>query len=317
MIDYRPFRNSDTPQLVRLWHACELGRGAASGFSYEAFDRLVFSQQYFDARGFIVATDGSEVIAFVHAGFGVDSSETWIDHATGVLCAILVDPRYRRQGIGRQLVQQAENYLNELGSQTLQAGSAPRCDAFYLGLYGGSQVSGFLESDTLAAPFLAALGYQPIQQFTILQRRLEQGDPITFRLSLIRRKMETQIFALPEQPTWWWFSRFGRLENVHFRLIPKSGGADVAGVTVSGLDLYINRWGERAIGISDLVVKDTSRRQGHGQALLIEVLRRMRQEMATLAEAHVADDNPAALAMFRSVGFQPVDRGVVYQKSDG
>ena len=96
--------------------------------------------------------------------------------------------------------------------------------------------------------------------------------------------------------------------------MPKAGGDEVAGVTVSGLDLYIDRWGERAIGLSDLEVKDASRRQGHAQALLIEVIRRMRQEQVSLAEAHIAEDNPAALATFKSVGFEQIDRGVVYRK---
>ena len=148
----------------------------------------------------------------------------------------------------------------------------------------------------------------------MLQRSLSTGDPISFRLSLIRRKMDPFIFALPENPTWWWFARYGRLENVRFRLMPKAGGPEVAGATVSGLDLYIEPWGQRAIGVSELEVKDAARRQGHGQALLIEVIRRMRQEQVALAEAHIAEDNPGAIATFKSVGFQQVDRGVVYRK---
>ena len=314
MIEYRPFRNSDLPQLVRLWHHGELGRGAAEGFGNEAFDRLVLAQHYFDPHGLIVACEDSQLVGFVHAGFRANDSETWIDKTQGAICAILVAPTCRRRGIGRELMSRAENYLHDAGVTSIQAGSAAPCDSFYVGLYGGSQLSGFLDSDAGTAPFLTALGYQPAQSFVVLQRNLKMGDPISFRLSLIRRKMDAFIFALPEQPTWWWFSRYGRLENVRFRLMPKAGGDEVAGVTVSGLDLYIDRWGERAIGLSDLEVKDASRRQGHAQALLIEVIRRMRQEQVSLAEAHIAEDNPAALATFKSVGFEQIDRGVVYRK---
>lgn len=314
MIEYRPFRNSDPPQLVRLWHESNLGRGAARGFSYEALDRLLIGQHYFDPLGFLVACDAGQVVGFVHAGFRSRDAGDWIEHDTGAISAIVVHPARRRSGIGRELMSRAESYLQTQGATTIQVGAAPPCDPFYHGLYGGAAVSGFLESNAEAAPFLTKLGFQPTQKFIVLQRSMKQGDPISFRLSLIRRKMETFIFALPEQPTFWWFSRTGRLENVQFRLVPKGGGDAVATVTVSGMDLYVEPWGERSIGLSELVVKDVSRRQGHAQALLIEVIRRMRQEQVTLAEAHIAEDNAPAIATFKSVGFQQVDCGVVYRK---
>lgn len=315
MIEYRPFQNSDLPQLVRLWHECNLGRGAASGFTNEAIDRLLLAQHYFDRSGLIVACDGRRLLGWVHAGFGHNSDQSWIDPRRGVISLIVVHPEFRLRGIGRELVQRAEAYLQQSGATSIQAGSAPPCDPFYHGLYGGSEVSGFLESNMDAAPFWTKLGFQPAQRTVVLQRDLRQGEPISFRLSLIRRKMDVFIFALPDNSPWWWFSRTGRLENVQFRMIPKTGGDPVAAVTVTGLDLYVNTWGERAIGLSDLVVTDPSRRQGNGQALLIEVMKRMKQEQVTLAEAHVVEENRAAMAAFMSVGFRQVDCGIVYRKS--
>lgn len=314
VVEYRPFRNSDLPQLVRLWHESELGRGAARGFSYEAFDRLVIGQHYFDPAGFLVACHESQLVGFVHAGFRSNDTESWIDRSAGAICAVVVHPAHRRQGIGRELIARGEAYLQQAGASSIQIGAAPPCDPFYHGLYGGATVSGFLESNSATAPFLASLGYQPAERYVVLQRSLTIGDPISFRISLIRRKMDTVIFSLPEQPTWWWFSRTGRLENVQFRLVPKGSSDAVAAVTVSGMDLYVQTIGERAIALTDLIVKDASRRQGHGQALLLEVIRRMRQEQVTLAEAHIPETNVPAIATFQSVGFQPVDRGIVYRR---
>lgn len=314
MVVYRPFRNSDLPHLVRLWHESGLGRGAARGFSYEALDRLLIGQHYFDPAGFIVAWHESQLVGFMHAGFRCNATESWIDRSAGAICAIVVHPDHRRNGIGRELIARGEAYLQEAGASSIQIGAAPPCDPFYHGLYGGAAVSGFLESNSAAAPFLASLGYQPAERYVVLQRSLALGDPISFRISLIRRKMDTAIFALPEQPTWWWFSRTGRLENVQFRLMPKGTNDAVAAVTVTGMDLYVQTIGERAIAITDLIVKDVSRRQGHGQALLLEVIRRMRQEQVTLAEAHIPETNVPAIATFKSVGFQQVDCGVVYRR---
>jgi len=35
-----------------------------------------------------------------------------------------------------------------------------------------------------------------------------------------------------------------------------------------------------------------------------------------LAEAHIAEENTAAIATFKSVGFQQVDCGVVYRQAE-
>ena len=63
-----------------------------------------------------------------------------------------------------------------------------------------------------------------------------------------------------------------------------------------------------------LKVPEPLRKKGYGQALLVEVCRRIRDEMITLAEAHVPEEDAAALKVFESAGFKPVDVGVVYRK---
>jgi ribosomal protein S18 acetylase RimI-like enzyme len=85
-------------------------------------------------------------------------------------------------------------------------------------------------------------------------------------------------------------------------------------VTIVGLDLYIPRWKVRPIGLIDLIVPDRYRRKGYGQALLVEVCRRVRTEGVGLVEAHARSDDEPALAVIRSAGFKEVDTGVVYRK---
>ena len=153
MIEYRQFRNSDPPHILRLWHECGLGRGAALGISCNEFDEIIFAQPYFDPGGVIVACRDGELVGFIHAGFSVNEPQTWLAKDEGVIGAVMVHPHSRRQGIGRELVHQAENYLHRWGSQKIFAGSSNRRDPFYCGLYGGSQSAGFLESDRAAAPF--------------------------------------------------------------------------------------------------------------------------------------------------------------------
>lgn len=301
--------------MLRLWHTAGLGRGAATGLTADQFDDLTFAQPYFDPNGLILACDGSKVVGYVHAGFGTDATQSQTCREQGVICMVIVQPEYRRQGIGRKLVELAENYLREAGAKAIHAGAAPPCDPFYFGIYGGSRPAGFLESDPNAAPFFQRLGYQPAERHLVYQRQIAAtSDPIGLRIMSIRKT--TQLAAIePSSPhPWWWQTRPGRLDTLQLGLIPKGGGEPFAQVTVVGLDLYIPRWQIRPIGLIDLIVSERYRRKGYGQALLVEVCRRLRDEMVGLVEAHARTDDAPSLAVLKSSGFKEVDAGVVYRK---
>jgi ribosomal protein S18 acetylase RimI-like enzyme len=320
VIQYRTFRNSDPPRILKLWQACELGRGAARPFSTDVFEVFNYSQQFFDREGLILASDEEGLVGFAHAGFGFRQDESGLDRETGVVCAIMVHPRRRREGIGRELLSRAEAYLRDAGAREIRGGSGPGADPFYFGLYGGSRPSGFLASDPLAEPFFLGNGYESFEKHSVFQRNLtETRDPVSVRLMSVRRQTELAIADVPTNPTWWWYTHFGRwdsvgIDSLRFRLIPKGGGEPLAAVTVIGLDQYIPVWQQRAIGLVDVHVDEARRGQGYGQALLVEVLKRLRQELITVAEIHAPESNEIAIGVIRATGFELVDTGVVYRK---
>ncbi len=315
MIRYRSFQNSDPPKLVSLWHACQLGRGAVDALTADAFETLSFAQPYFDPAGLEVAQDGTRIVGFVHAGFGVNEDESGLSQESGVICIVMVHPDYRRRGVGRELVSRAESYLKAAGATTLFLGSAAPRDPFYVGMYGGSQPAGFLESDPDAAPFCEALGYEPVERHIVFGRGTSESNvPISMRLVTIRRKMQLTIADEPQRASWWWSTRFGRLDSIRFLLVPKDGGPSVAGVTVLGLDLYMTKWRQRTIGLIDLFVPEDRRGQGYAQALVIEVCRRLRDELVTGVEAHALETDTRAVGVLASAGFQRVDTGIVYRR---
>ena len=315
MIEYRPFHNSDPPRIAALWNNGGLGRGAVQNLTSDTLETVVFAQPYFDRGGLIIACDETRVVGFVHAGFGTSEDESRLDRGQGVICVVIVQPEYRRRGIGRELVARAEQYLREAGAASIHAGPAPPRDPFYFGVYGGSAMPGFLESDPAAAPFFEALGYQPQLRRMVYQCDLnEQTPPISMRLVAIRRRMELQVVSQPDPLTWWWSTRYGRLESLRFLLCPKSGGPSVAGVTVLGLDHYLSSWQVQAIGMTDFYVAESDRRKGFGQALLLAVTKRLRDELFTLVECHAREDNTAACRLLESCDFKQIDTGTVFQR---
>lgn len=318
VIEYRPFRNDDPPHIVRLWNSAGLGRGAASNVSADAFDLVCFSHPYFDRHGLIVAVKGETPVGFAHAGFAFLEDGSGLDPRHGVICVVVVDPGHRRQGIGRELVRRAEEFLKGAGASRITAGPSPGRDPFYVGMYGGIEPAGFLDSDAAASPFFQRLGYAPGARHLVFQRPIPgPADPVHFRLIGIRRKMELVGTMQPLDLTWAWATRYGRLDSLEFQLTPKGKGASmaVARATLVGLDLYLATWQERAVGLLGMYVPDAERRKGYGQALLLDIGRKLRNEMITCVEMHAPESNAAACALLSKSGFHQVDAGTEFVRA--
>jgi len=314
-ITYRPFRNTDPPCLAELWNFARLGPGAALEFSNDAFDTLVLAEPYFDRQGLICACQGREVVGFVHAGFGPNAQGTGIEPAAGIICAVIVRADFRRQGIGRELVARAEAYLRGAGARTIRAGESPFQNPFYLGLYGGADSAGFLQSDQNARPFFEALGYRQKESYLLYEREItECKPPFDPRALAIKRGMKFGMLDRPPGATWWWLTRHGRFESLTFTLVPAAGGSCPALVTCWGMELHAATRGRRTVGMTDLYVAPDHRRKGYARVLLCEVIRRLRDDLVNYVETVVPANNAPAKALFEGLGFTNFDTGVVYER---
>jgi ribosomal protein S18 acetylase RimI-like enzyme len=303
--------------LVKLWHECQLGRGAADGLRSDAFEAVNFHKTYFDAQGLILAfdEDTGEAIGFVHAGFGTQEDGTALDYRVGVVCVIMVHPEYRRKGVGRELLRRAESYLIVKGATEIRAGSAPPHDPFYMGLYGGTKPAGFLESDPESRPFIEACGYAEHEQRNIFFRDSENSSaPMNMKIMDLRRRMQLAVTDRLPDRSWRNAIRYGNLDYIRFLLQPKNGESPVAGVTIIGLDFYLPKWNRRVVGMTDVFVVDDHRKQSVGQTLITEVCKRLKDELITGAEAHVRALDEAGNKLLKSAGFYQVDTGIVFHR---
>jgi ribosomal protein S18 acetylase RimI-like enzyme len=129
VIEYRPFRNTDPPDLVKLWNECLPGRGAVGLRTATPLERYVLSKPYFDPAGLIIAEEDHHIVGFIHVGM-IDAPEP-----TGVVAMICVLPRHQRRGIGTELLRRGEEYLRGKGAKLLfaaatlstSASTAARC----------------------------------------------------------------------------------------------------------------------------------------------------------------------------------------------
>lgn len=309
MIHYRTFRNADPPAVVRVWNESFTGRGATLLRGNTLIEFFLFAKPYFDPEGLILALADDTPVGFALSGFGPTADGTALDTGVGILCLLGVTPRLRRQGIGSELLKRSEDYLRRRGARQLLAGPLSPRNPFTFAIYGGSQSPGFLDSDTLARPFLEKHGYRPEAAVTVLHRKLGRalGAP-DGRFAPLRQQYTVQAGALRAQ-SWWQECVRGPIDPVEFRLVDQGRGSAAGRAVLWEMETYRPRWDDHPVGILDLEVAPEHRRRGLGKFLLSQILRHLQEQFFTLVEVQVAEGNAAALGLVRQLGFEPVDTG--------
>jgi len=315
VIRYRTFRNCDPPALAEIWRARNLERGLMQPMSSELFEQLVLSKPYFDSQGLIVAIDGDRPVGFVHAAFGPTEDESDLSTQLGVTCMVMVRPDYRRLGIGSELIARSEQYLRSRGSQVLYGGGIKPLNPFYLGLYGGSELPGVLESDVEAQRLYQACGYREIDRAIVLHLDLSSFRAAVNRQQIQNRRRATvKVVEDPPADTWWEACTMGSFERTRFDLISTSDAQRLATAAVWSMEPLATTWGVRAVGLIEFEVASQHRREGLATYLLGDLFRQVQQQGVALIEAQTMQSNTAALGLYARLGFHQVDQGVVYRK---
>ncbi|MEZ6124873.1 MAG: GNAT family N-acetyltransferase [Planctomycetaceae bacterium] len=316
MVEYRTFHNCDPPEILKLWHQSALGPSAAEGFPNDILELFVFSQPFFDRKGFFVAEIEGRIVGFCHAGFSAAADGGALDKTRGIIAAVDVHPDHRRHGIGRELLKLAEDYLRNHGATRITAGAGLDGNGFYNGIYGGLQASGFSHTSAAWPEFFQPLGYTPGHRTIILQRDLTMGrDPVSARLIRHRRRLNLTITDRVGDLPWWWHVRFGQLDGLRFELQERDDSSMVASGQIIGLDVYVPKWGVRAVGIQNVFVPPEIRRHGYGLSLVLEICRRLRDQGIQQVEAQILEDNIPGLELFHAAGFDRVQELVNFHRS--
>ena len=144
MITYRPFLNTDIPLITEIWRSHQPLRGLVHSISASSLEQHILSKPYFDRRGLILAIDGNLPLGFVHVGFGANEQKNDVCRETAVVSMLMVSKAGitsggARDNVAFELLQKAEAYAREHGSNKILGGGTYPGNPFYLGLYGGSR----------------------------------------------------------------------------------------------------------------------------------------------------------------------------------
>ena len=175
---------------------------------------------------------------------------------------------------------------------------------------------GVLDSNPKAQHLFRSQGYQEIDRTVVMQRSLAGFRPVVDRQQMQIRRADRMLEMSEDPPprNWWDACTYGGFERIRFRLLARPGGELLAEATFWNIEPLASSWGVHAIGVTDLEVCDSQRRQGLATFLLSEALRHFQTQGMTLVEAQTMQHNAAAISLYQKLGFEAVDHGSVFRK---
>ena len=159
-----------------------------------------------------------------------------------------------------------------------------------------------------------SLGYRVVDECLVLQLALDRPPVLTYTPSRTwSRRVDFVVNPDPPLPTWWSACQFATLEFAAFELRLRDTGAVIA--QARGWEMYPLQSSLHAdcIGIVDVLVDPGYRGQGVGTLLMTQVLKHYYDNGLRLAEVQVMARNTAACRLYQRLGFQEIDRGLIYR----
>jgi ribosomal protein S18 acetylase RimI-like enzyme len=316
-IRYRAFRNTDPPALAEIWRQQPPAHGRMQPMSPALLEQFIFAKPYFDRQGLIVAVDGELPVGFAHAAFGPSDDEQRLSTDLGLTCLVMVRADYRGRAIGTGLLTECEAYLRRRGARVLYAGGIAPLNGFYLGLYGGSELPGLLDSDVAGQRLFRSRGYREIDRVAVLERELAGFRAPIDRVQMqIRRCSSLEALIDPPARTWWEACVWGAADRVRYELTMRDAGRVAARATFWPILPLSTSWGVQACGVTELEVDEGCRRRGLALFLLGEAFRQFQAQGVKLVQAQTMRGNTSALKLYEKLGFQQIEEGRVLRKDE-
>ena len=317
MVEYREFRNTDPPAMVEIWQNCADQPGLFQPMSTHLLEDLIFSRLYFEREGIRIAWDGNRPLGFAHAGFGPSEDRNDVSTELGTTYQIRVRSDCDNpEQVADALLTQCEEYLVSRGAKVLYGGGIQPLNAFYWGIYGGSELPGILKKDWIAQTVFQSRGYKEIDRTVAFSGEIHSvAPPMTRGLMQHRRKMTVHKIEDPPTSDWWDASTKGVFQLSRFELQPRGGGECLGFALVRDMRFSENLFsGESSAGLIELEIEEGYRRQGLVTYLLSEVFHDLGRHRVNRLEIQTMQHNSAAVSLYEKLGFQKVDQGTIYRK---
>jgi ribosomal protein S18 acetylase RimI-like enzyme len=284
------------------------------------FDFHVVGGPCFEAAGLIVAEHEGRLIGFAHAGFGPETTRSRPLHLSstlGTVGMLVVDPAIDDPALEDSLLAAAEQYLLDRNARVLYAGGQYPLNPFYWGVYGGSEWAGILGSHDAFHRAATRAGYQPVSGTVLLEADLSVPEPLDRRGLLIRRQVRVEVIEDTLPASWWDNLAIGEFRPTLYRLLLRTDGSELARAYTWDMAWFSRIDGLSRIGLNAVEVQPDHRRQGYGRFLMGEILKLARDQVVAVVAVQTDTTNTAALGLYESLGFQPIETATLYRRPGG
>lgn len=110
---------TDALKVAKLWNKVVAVEDFFYQYSEEDYCNIVFKNKHFQSEGATVALDGENLVGFAVGFVRVEDREK--EDRIGYFNLIFVDPDYRRQGIGHQLMQPIYEWFKASGCKAIRS----------------------------------------------------------------------------------------------------------------------------------------------------------------------------------------------------
>ncbi|RUL87891.1 GNAT family N-acetyltransferase [Tautonia sociabilis] len=316
MTTLRTARNDDVPALADLWNRGTPSYGVARPLSAREFGDAALGRLDYDPLGLLIAERDGRPVGFAHSGFGPVSPagpSHRLDRSMGTVAMLVIEPEAGPE-VGVALVDRARRDLRDRGAQVVYAGGRAPLNPFYWGLYGGSEFSGVLGAHESFHRAVRDRGFRPSARSVLLELDLLglSDPPFDPRTLLLRRRYRVEVEPDASFERWWDALALGSTFATSFRVSDPLGHR-VARATTWDMDGFERQDGRLRAGLIDVVVDPSRRRQGLGRYLIREVIRHHASRGIHALAVQTDEQNEPALALYRSLGFEPVEEAILYR----
>ena len=246
------------------------------------------------------------------------TSKRLIDTDVGTTYQLMLRADHRNDALADELLARAEAYLRERGAKVIYAGGIRPLNAFYLGLYGGSELPGVLASDPVLQRGLPAqrLSRNRPRRRPAARTGAASGRPSRERSgSSAAKSAASEMHMSAASQSWWEACTTGAFERIRFFARAVGGGQPLADVWFLGHRAALDSLGRcRPPACSISACRTIAAGKGLATFLLSEAFDGSATAASCSSKRKRCSNNTPALALYEKLGFTKVDEGIVYRK---
>jgi hypothetical protein len=313
----RPFENTDTPALARIWSEHHAGWIEAAECSAGLWDQCVLCKPFFVADELLLAfQDDGLPQGLIHFGASLTDDGSRASTECGMIHRLCVIPQPDEPAIAAALIERALDAMRERGMHRCRAIGAPTTSSFYLGVAEGDNLLGVLARDARMRSWLTTAGFQPATPTVQWSVQLETFRPPMDRTQIAIRRSCTISRLLDDYPSHWWLSNIlGHCDQSRFHL--RSRGPEpmemelmlwTPDATIRGVDSSTVRFFMPPVPADD----ENRERLVY---LIAESLRQLQSERSKrqVRVATTSSDTASARVLQR-LGFATHEHGLVFER---